>query len=179
MIDTTYLMRHLSDALVDDSLQSGKAIRFTIPTSSMAPLVPPGAQVVVRAARPEELRLGDLVLIRTKETRIVHRLIEWRNVPNGRMLVTKGDNSYMADAPWSTEQLGGIIVLVEHEGARLNLLSPWVRGSSAILALLSRGESWLFRATAGLFQRVMLKAFRVTLHAMTRLVFGLAKETIV
>ncbi len=165
-----------TNALIDASLQSGQAIRFTITTPSKLPTLMPGDQVIVRGIRPEELRRGDIVLVQSGESRMAHRLIGWCSVDGAKCLVTKGDNSWVADQACSPAYLCGIIIMVQRGERRVNLRSGWARGVNRWLALLSRGEGIVHHPQPGLFRRIVLKGLRVSLRAGVAFQFRMAQE---
>ncbi|MCI0476261.1 MAG: signal peptidase I, partial [Anaerolineales bacterium] len=90
-----------ADELIDARLQTGDAVRFTIPTWSMYPALAPGDQVIVRRARVADLRVGDVVIVKGDASAVwvAHRLIARHFVEGTWRLVTKGDNCATADPP--------------------------------------------------------------------------------
>jgi signal peptidase I len=172
----TRVLTDATNALIDASLRAGQAIRFTITTPSMIPTLRPGDQVIVRGTRPEELRLGDIVLVQSGESRMAHRLIGWCNVDGAKCLVTKGDNSWVADLACSPTDFCGIIIMVQRGKRRVNLRSGWARGVNRWLAMLSRGEKIVYHPQPGLFRRSVLKGMRVSLRAGVAVQFRMAQE---
>jgi signal peptidase I len=165
-----------TNALIDASLQSGQAIRFTIKTASMLPTLRPGDQVIVRSTRPEQLRLGDIVLVQFGESRIAHRLIRWCSMDGAQYLVTKGDNSWVADQACSPAYLCGIIMLVQRGNHLVSLQSGWARSMNRWLAILSRGEKIVYHAQPGLFRRLALKCLRISLRLGVYFQFRITQE---
>jgi hypothetical protein len=172
----TNVLTDATNALIDASLRAGQAIRFTITTSSMRPILAPGDRVIVHGARLEELRCGDIVLMQSGESRIAHRLIGWRRVNGVKCLVTKGDNSWVADQACLPVYFCGIIVAVQRGERRVNLRSGWARGVNRGLALLSRGENSIHHSQLGLFRRMASKGMRVSLRVGAAFQFGIAQE---
>lgn len=152
------------DALVDARLQTGDAVRFTIPTWSMYPTLAPGDQVIVRCARGDELRVGDVVIVKPDASALwlAHRLIT-RRIASGRACwVTKGDNCTTPDPLWTESQMCGIVTAVWRAGARAP--SDWrtrrARWLGAWLAFVSRGQARAATLPSGWLRRVVLKATR-------------------
>ncbi len=163
--DSVRAKKDAVDALADDSLRAGQAINLTLTTPSMLPTLQPGDQVIVRGARADELRLGDIVLIQAGAARIAHRLIGWRRVDDVACLVTKGDHAPVADAICLPTDLCGIIIAAQRGERRLNFQSAGARGVNRLLAFFSRGEDVIFRAPPSLLRRIVLKGVRVFLRA--------------
>ncbi|MCX7841321.1 MAG: signal peptidase I, partial [Anaerolineae bacterium] len=135
----------VTDALVDARLQSGDAVRFTIPTWSMSPLLTPGDQVLVHRARTNELQIGDVIIIKPDASArwLAHRLIAQRVANGCTYLVTKGDNCVAPDAFWTESQLCGIVTAVWRQGARapVDWQTRRARWLGALLALVSRVQA--------------------------------------
>lgn len=155
---------------VDDMLmariESGGSVWLTIASQSMYPALLPGDRVLVGAARPKELRLGDLVVVNAANFRIVHRLVA-RSIQAGDLrLITKGDNCDEGDNPWLAGQLLGVVVAVERQVGKLDLRSARARSAGAIVALLSRGQ-WLgHRRLRGKPQWAMCRLFGIALQGI-------------
>ena len=179
-----------TDELIGARLRMGNVVRFTVPTWSMYPALAPGDQVIVRGISAAELRLGDIVIMSAGQARngtmatwLVHRLIERRAVNGSACLVTKGDNSCAADAPWTEAHLVGSVVAVQRERAAppVDFTSRRARGVNALLARCSRGQWFLQRALrepcperksalsmakgGRVARRIALKASRILLRA--------------
>lgn len=155
---------NVTDALVDAHLQTGDAVRFTIPTWSMYPFLAPGDQVIVRRAPSDELRVGDILIVKPDASArwVAHRLIA-RCVENGQArLMTKGDNCAAPDALWTESQLCGIVTAVWRQGARAP--GDWqtrrARGVGAWLAFVSRTQARAYALPNGWLRRIVLKASR-------------------
>lgn len=122
----------------------GDPLRLRVNGRSMAPLLRPGDWVIVAAGRPEDLARGDLVVIRSGDSLITHRLLRVRP---GRLL-TKGDNTWRADPPVEPGAVLGRVMAREREGV-LSPLPPYPR-----LACLGLREVRFFRACARLSFRI-------------------------
>lgn len=73
---------------------------FIVRGASMAPAIPLGALITVAEVSPDNLKVGDVVTVRTDAGAIVtHRIIELRRSEQSElMLRTQGDASESADA---------------------------------------------------------------------------------
>ena len=163
--DATPTLAHAASALVEERLDAGGAVRFTIPTASMWPTLAPGDGVLVRGVQADELRVGDIIIGKWGEGWRAHRLIECRREAAQTLLVTQGDHCGVADEAWSASQLVGVIVAVRRGERVLNLQSARARRIGAGLAFLLRSQNAAQRAPGGLPRRVALKGLRVLVRA--------------
>jgi len=129
--------------LVREQAARGTPFRFRVTTGSMAPLVQPGDELVIRAATPETLRPGDLVLFDAGGLFVAHRL---RVVlPDGRLL-TQGDRNIAADRPWPGSALIGVAVAVARGEQVLDLTAGPGRARAAWIGRLAQVERGAYRA---------------------------------
>lgn len=110
--------------LVAEGVRAGETVLTRVRGTSMLPLLPPGTECAVQTARPEDLRIGEVVCFRTDADLVVHRLVA--RVPGGSdgstMFLCKGDNLSTFDPPFGTEALVGRVV---EAGGRELSPSPW------------------------------------------------------
>jgi len=132
------------------ALLQGQTLRLRVVSGSMRPLLRPGDTVNVMAVAPAELQPGDLVVRAVPdEGFIVHRLL----AVHGGMLITRGDSSLYADAPWPAAQLAGRVTSAwrkaaaqdgDELGRPVALAARWARPVGRVLAVVA----WL-RALGG------------------------------
>ena len=151
--------------LVDERLQSGATIRFTVPTSSMLPTLIPGDQVIVRRVNANALHSGDIVLVQLHETWIAHRLIGKRVASGVVTLLTKGDNSADADSQCSIEELRGVVEIVEHAGRPTDFRTSQARRWGSLIAKLSRLQANWSNVRPTLFKKILLRSSGLILRA--------------
>lgn len=155
--------------LIDARLRNGDTVRFTIPTASMSPLLAPGDRVSVRRARSDELRVGDVVIVKREGSAawLAHRLIARRRANGRAEFVTKGDHCAAADPVWTETQLCGIVIAVWRAAARAP--TDWrtrrARWIGALLACISRSQARAGALPAGWRRRVMLRVNRVLMQS--------------
>lgn len=169
----------LADAandLIDARLRAGGAIHFTVPTWSMAPTLTPGDRVIVQAARADELRVGDIVLVKAGAVWLAHRLIGRQSIDGARLLVTKGDNCATPDEAWQAARLGGVVTAVQRDGREIGLTSRRARWSGAMLARLSCAQASLQRIPFAWARRIALKASRILLRLSASLARWVARQ---
>lgn len=92
----------LLDLAVESLRRSGQ-LRFRAQGASMIPAIRPGACVEIRAATPDRIARGDIVLLKTPGGLRLHRVVEIR--PGS--LITRGDNHAHNDAPADARDLLG------------------------------------------------------------------------
>jgi signal peptidase I len=155
--------------LIDARLQTGDAVRFTIPTRSMYPALAPGDQVIVRRARAAELRVGDVLIVKshTPTAWIAHRLIARRVVDGVPRWITKGDQCVTADPPWAESQVIGYVVAAHRQRATapVDWTSGRARAAGALLAIISRGQAFVAAHGRGATRWIALKASRIFIRA--------------
>lgn len=168
MLNAAPATRAVADELIDESLRAGKTIRLSIRTQSMRPTLVPGDRVTARRARADELRVGDIALVRVGEHWLAHRLTarQGATVPPGWL--TQGDSSPVADDLWRPEQICAIITAVERNGRTANLESRRAYALGAFVAWLSRTRS---RAASS--HRVVRWLFGASVHAGALVAQGL------
>lgn len=79
-----------------------------VPTKSMEPAFNPGGMVVTRPVEMEDIEVGDAILFRApyieQEARIVHRVIDIKEIDEELFFQTKGDANEYADLDLVTPQ---------------------------------------------------------------------------
>lgn len=80
----------------------GGATPYTILTSSMEPLNPPGTLMVMKPTAMDNIRVGDVITYQLKSgepTVVTHRVVQVEQTLNGQTrFITKGDNNMINDA---------------------------------------------------------------------------------
>ena len=74
-------------------LESGFDLRVRVTGASMRPMIADGSFVTITRGAPENLKPGDVLLIRTRSGgMLLHRFVRWtKNCPGRRLIQTKGD----------------------------------------------------------------------------------------
>ncbi len=119
--------------------------------TSMLPTLRPGDEVVVDL-ETRKFRCGDLIVVRSGETLIAHRVIE-----TSPHLRTRGDNAPEADPPVHLERVMGSVVELRRNGRRYSYRTPLRRVGDRLLgefALRSLG-----RPRIGSLFRLALRCF--------------------
>jgi signal peptidase I len=156
-------------ALVNERLRAGKTACFVISTSSMRPALAPGDKVFVRAARADDLRMGDIIIRSFAGALIAHRLIGRAASGNADELMTKGDNALIADDPWQPAHLVGSVIAMERAGQKKSASFARARLGGLGVALLSRSQLSANRIRSRILRRIAMKCLRVCLTIAARI----------
>lgn len=134
-----------------DTQAAGQGLA-TIEGTSMLPTLRPGDEVVVDL-QARRFRCGDVIVVRSDETLIVHRVIEVRPT-----LATRGDNAPAADQPVAPEQVMGPVIELHRMGRAYPYRNLRRRLADRLLGELSRQS--LERPRMG-------RLFRLALRCLT------------
>ena len=111
--------------LVEELLSSDLSVRIAVTGSSMTPTLESGDVVTVSPVPTGQLHLGDLVLFRNKESKLVlHRLVR-RLEAGTRRWQTRGDASPQLDVPIDEQYILGRVCTLERDG-RLTRIGGFV-----------------------------------------------------
>jgi ATP-binding cassette, subfamily B, bacterial len=116
--------------LADDLLNDEHNLSFRLKGNSMFPVLREGDVAIVRIVRPESLKKGDVVVVKTNKGLVGHRII--RIETDGKLkFYTRGDNSPNMDAPFGVEMLLGKINQIERSGKKkkINIFSGIIRAT--------------------------------------------------
>ncbi len=118
-------------------LRHGDAVLVPTQGASMQPLIPEGALIEVEPRGPEALRRGDIIVYRSGESLVAHRLVGKTGAGESLRLITKGDA-----ASWGVREevapgqvLGRVGAVQWRRGLHLRIDSGWGRALSLILAV--------------------------------------------
>lgn len=119
---------------IEELLREGRTLRIMPQGYSMYPLLYPGRdEVILRAADPEELKRGDVVLYRREGSILVlHRI--WQRRADGFYMV--GDNQTAVEGPVPEEQLRGVMTGFIRKGRTVSVKNPVYRVLSGSWLLL-------------------------------------------
>jgi len=123
--------------LTQEMLRHGDAVLVPTQGASMQPLIPEGALIEVEPRGPEALRRGDIIVYRSGESLVAHRLVGKTGAGESLRLITKGDA-----ASWGVREevapgqvLGRVCAVNWRRGRRLRIDSGWGRMLSLVLAV--------------------------------------------
>jgi len=94
----------------DDLLKDGRSTLFKMNGNSMYPILRAGDVGMVQSCEPENLRIGDIVVFKSRDKYIAHRLIAIHKKGNLYFFTARGDKNLLNDPPFTAEALAGQIV---------------------------------------------------------------------
>jgi len=136
--------------LISEELNSGKVFCFSVSTVSMLPLIKPEDEIVVRKGSRETLKCGDIVVFERFRELYTHRLLCKRMSGSKVTLVTKGDNSLVADDPISEKDLLGKVTRIRKANRSINLEGKFWKIANSLAGTLSYLEWTVFSLLRGL-----------------------------
>jgi hypothetical protein len=105
-------------ALSTELIENSGGLRFRAHGRSMLPTIRSGDILTVEKSDSTELCIGDVVMIQTVSGSVLaHRIIK----QNGDIWTTCGDALQTHDAPFTADQLIGIVRSIEHNGSERHL----------------------------------------------------------
>lgn len=120
-------------------LRTGAGLRFRAHGFSMAPLVRDGDVLLVRPTDPSSVRIGDVVLCRSEQGRIVvHRVVSRLVGPDGHRFTVQGDAVSRPDEPIPGAQVYGRVVAIERDEAQIVMDRRGMRMLGWLAVLRSR-----------------------------------------
>jgi len=116
----------------------------------MLPLIKPEDEIVVRKGSRETLKCGDIVVFERFRELYTHRLLCKRMSGSKVTLVTKGDNSLVADDPISEKDLLGKVTRIRKANRSINLEGKFWKIANSLAGTLSYLEWTVFSLLRGL-----------------------------
>ena len=122
-------------------LQAGLRIRFQARGASMSPAIRDGETVYVKPASEDNLRSGDIVLVKCDRGFRLHRLI---HVDAGRdVFITRGDCGQQDDPTVGRAQILGVAVAKDVRIGGTAVSAPFKGSRGKLLRVLARGQAGL------------------------------------
>jgi signal peptidase I len=103
-------------ALLAQALQAFGTVCLRALGGSMEPAIQPRDLLVVAGCGVDDLQPRDVVLFARDGRLFAHRLLEVRGRAGRRLLITRGDSVWSADAPVDAADLLGRVVAVGRQG---------------------------------------------------------------
>ncbi len=122
-----------------DLLASGYRLRFRATGRSMQPAIGEEEVITVERISADDVRIGDIVLYRAKQSVIAHRVekIE-RDAERVTCLLLRGDASEDCDDRVLPAQVLGRVVAIDREGRRISVVSPRAKLGQRFRAYVSK-----------------------------------------
>jgi len=124
--------------LTDDLLDSQQQVNLRVGGMSMFPFLKHGDIITIRKCSINELRIGDVVVFKTAEKWIAHRLLKIITKENKIFLLTKGDTCRFKDPLFAEEQYVGKVISYKRKSKEKKLDSSLLLFFSVFIARLSR-----------------------------------------
>lgn len=102
--------------VVESLLDENRTLSFRMHGNSMYPTLKEGDLGQVDKCRPEDLKIGDIVVFKSQEKLVAHRLIEIFYLKTVKMFRTKGDKNVHNDLPFSADELVGKMISFQRKG---------------------------------------------------------------
>src|SRR5665647_3441092 len=93
----------------EDLLEDNHQLSYKLKGNSMYPTLKAGDIGIVEKCSLEDLKIGDIIVYKTNNILVGHRLVHISISNTKYLLTTKGDKCYKSDIPFSNEALLGRI----------------------------------------------------------------------
>lgn len=127
--DFQYLM-HIGEEL----LKEGITLKVTAGGLSMFPFLRKGDIIYFKKQKTENYKKGDIIVFKTSEKFIAHRLIKLKNEKNKIMVICKGDSLLKYDKAFPVNQILGKVISVERNDKKVDYMSDRILRKSQIIA---------------------------------------------
>lgn len=136
---------HDIDSLWAQSLSQGRSISFTVASDSMRPLIHTGDSIrVAPFPQDRKARIGEIVLLRTADGWLVHRIVGRRGSGGATVYRQKGDAGHHAHDV-SADAIVGRVVAIERDGSVIDLGSGTQRVAGALVGRGFQLIDWSLR----------------------------------
>jgi len=108
--------RTLKCELAGEVLRSFGTLRFAATGWSMLPSVWPGETLVVERVEPDQVRIGDVVVVGREGRLCAHRVIGTEGDPENPQWITQGDGLPSPDCPVAGDELLGRVAYLIRAG---------------------------------------------------------------
>jgi len=140
--------------------------------TSMLPLIHEGDMLLV-VHHVRRWRRGDVMVFRSPDGLIAHRVLHIKRTGGQTVLLTKGDNAPRIDPPVVASQIVGRVVRIDKaNGVTIDITAaPW-QMLGWLLALLSWGTALLYQGGQRLTRRFWRESTRRKFHRVRRPFLG-------
>ena len=125
-----------SQTLVDFAetiLDENHLLRIRMHGFSMYPFLKAGDVGIVDKCLADQLRIGDIVVFKSQQKLIAHRLIAIKDENKQTLYVAKGDKNKFVDATFPAEALFGKIISIERNGKLIEIDSKSMKLKSLLV----------------------------------------------
>jgi signal peptidase I len=113
--------------LTDNLLNYNQQVKLKVGGYSMFPLLRNGDEIIINKCPISELNIGDVVVFKTGNKWIAHRLHKKVSENNKTFLITKGDSCTFKDSPVTEENFVGKVISFFRKGKEKNINSNFYK----------------------------------------------------
>lgn len=120
---------------------------YVITTNSMEPELKKDDVVVIKKAKVDNLKQGDIITFKQNGETITHRIVQIDDIEDGKLYITKGDNNNVQDEQGLRfDQIEGKLVIKIPQLGKM--VASFKNGIIIVLVLLISAIIYLNRITA-------------------------------
>lgn len=120
---------------------------YVITTNSMEPELKKDDVVVIKKAKADNLKQGDIITFKQNGETITHRIVQIDDIEDGKLYITKGDNNNVQDEQGLRfDQIEGKLVIKIPQLGKM--IASFKNGIIIVLVLLISAIIYLNRITA-------------------------------
>ncbi len=109
--------------MAENMLNENLSLSYKLKGFSMYPTLKPGDVGLVEKCRPETLKIGDIVVFKSNNILIGHRIVDIKTKNGETIFIAKGDKNLNNDAPFTSNELLGKITSFERNNRRKKINS--------------------------------------------------------
>jgi len=143
--------------LAGEMLRSFGSLRFPATGWSMLPAVRPGDTLVVERVNPDQVRIGDVVVVGRDGRLCGHRVVSIAEDPENPQWITQGDALPVADRPVAGNELLGRVAYLIRAG-KLIAVPAQLNVVERLISRIVRRSAPAARALVHLHRMVQTKA---------------------
>ena len=147
----------------DELLDSNSKIKLKVGGYSMYPVLKNGDIITINKCKINELKTGEIVVFKTRDKWIAHRLLKIRN-GNELMLITKGDTCKHKDPVFTEEDFAGKVISFSRKSKEVNLNNSFRKFVGIFIARLSLVLTPLFILNLWIINK--LKSIKINLKVI-------------
>ncbi len=151
--ETFYNLMTFSELL----LSEGNLIKVKVGGISMFPFIRRGDIAYISKVKEEGYEIGDVIVFKTKEKFIAHRLLSFRFNKSGKYAIPKGDSTLKFDEPIKVDQILGKVIRIKRKHRSIDFTTKKAKSRARNIALMSPymiPVYWIFRKIFSIIVRI-------------------------
>lgn len=137
------LPRHEVDELWAEYLSRGHTLSLEVASDSMSPLIVTGDHILVEPIpEGDNIRVGEIVLFRTADGWLVHRVVGVSSKTPGAAVLQKGDAGHHAHQVPPQAIMGRVVRVEKKDGGSLYLDGRFARGVNMLVGRAFQLIEW-------------------------------------